>query len=348
MFYIHKPTCISPQQTFSIPDIDHLNPVTDNKMKALEPAYDAIPTGMLRRMGKAVRMGVGAALPIIREKTQGIIIGTANGGMEDCIKFLNQIIEYEEGVLTPGNFVQSTTNAIAGQMGLMNANKGYNITHVHRALAFENAILDADMLLKENPGGSFLLGGVDEISTYNYNIEYLGNWYKNRPANNQSLYSVNSPGTIAGEGSAMFLVNGMARGAAARLDAVHTLHSQNENAVATAFSNFLDSQVTEPSMIDGLITGENGDSRLLKYYEACESIINPRTSVLRFKHMTGEYPTASAVAVWLACYILQQLPIPAHLFKKRSVENNYRKIVIYNNYKGLQHSFLLLSRSSAE
>jgi hypothetical protein len=45
-----------------------------------------------------------------------MIIATANGGMEDCVKFLNQIIEYNEGLLTPANFVQSTSNAAAARL----------------------------------------------------------------------------------------------------------------------------------------------------------------------------------------------------------------------------------------
>ena len=100
---------------------------------------------ILRRMGKAVRIGVGAALPLLdgSSNPDGILIGSANGGMEDCIKFLNQVMEYDEGRLTPTNFVQSTPNAIAAQIGLATLNKGYNITHVHRGLAFENALLDA-------------------------------------------------------------------------------------------------------------------------------------------------------------------------------------------------------------
>src|ERR1700744_2725255 len=109
MLYIHQSTCISPQQTFVEIDIDTLHEPADNKLKAIEPAYEGIPPGVLRRMAKAVRMGVGASLPILAAfpLVDGFIIGTANAGMEDCIKFLNQIIQYEEGVLTPGNFVQS-------------------------------------------------------------------------------------------------------------------------------------------------------------------------------------------------------------------------------------------------
>ena len=78
-------------------------------------------------MGKAVRMGLGASIPLLQnnnEPLSGIIIGTAMGGMEDCINFLNQVIDYNEGMLTPTNFVQSTPNAIASQLGLLSNNKG--------------------------------------------------------------------------------------------------------------------------------------------------------------------------------------------------------------------------------
>jgi hypothetical protein len=87
----------------------------------------------------------------------GIIIGTANAGMEDCFHFLKQMVDYNEGLLTPGNFVQSTTNALAGQLGMMKHNTGYNITHVHLGLAFENALLDAAMRLEEYPWHNYLL-----------------------------------------------------------------------------------------------------------------------------------------------------------------------------------------------
>ena len=118
--YIHKSTCISPQQTFFDVDLVKLNLSINNILNVVEPKYEDIPLNILRRMGKAVRMGVGAALPLIKDSKNidGIIIGTANGGMEDCIKFLNQIVQFEEGRLTPTNFVQSTPNAIAAQIGL--------------------------------------------------------------------------------------------------------------------------------------------------------------------------------------------------------------------------------------
>jgi Beta-ketoacyl synthase, N-terminal domain len=343
MFYIHKTFCISPQQTFQQGDMKMLFEPVDKKLHAIEPTYEGIPPGILRRMGKAIRIGVGAALPLLKDAgpLNGIIIGTANGGMEDCIKFLNQMVQYEEDMLAPGSFVQSTSNVIAAQLGLMTANKGYNITHAHLGLSFENAAIDAAMHLNEQPGSSFLLGGVDEISGYNYNIENLAGSYKEAEISVSQLYENDSPGSIAGEGAAMFIVNNNKPGAIAKIAGIATIHSKDISIVKQQLKKFLEKNAgSQP--INLLLTGENGDNRTLPFYTACEEIVGDSAAVARFKHMTGEYPTASAIAVWLACQVLQIQQVPAHM-QKRNSGNSYRNILIYNNYKGLQHSFILVS-----
>ncbi|MEO5683492.1 MAG: beta-ketoacyl synthase chain length factor [Chitinophagaceae bacterium] len=349
MFYIHQSSCISAQQTFANADINRLLEAVDNKLLVKEPSYDGIPTGILRRMGKAIRIGVGTALPLLRSSADpvaGIIIGTADGGMEDCIKFLNQIIDYDEGMLTPTNFVQSTTNAIAAQIGLLSANKSYNITHVHRGLAFENALLDADMLVKENATASYLVGGVDEISTYNYNIEHLGGWYKKEPIAATGLYSSGTIGSIAGEGAAMFIVNAVKANALCKVTGMHMLHTEDKQVVSEQMKLFLDKHLPVAEQVDLLLTGENGDSRLLHYYTQCEAVLNKQATVARFKHMTGEYASASAAALWLVTKILKDQDLPAHMIKYASTKTAYNRVLIYNTQKGKQHSFILAERTN--
>lgn len=345
MLYIHHSTCVSPQETFPQADLEKLNSSVENKLMAIEPAYSGIPENVLRRMGKAVRMGVGAAMPLLKSdnKPDGIIIGTANGGMEDCIKFLNQIIDYDEGVLTPTNFVQSTPNAVAGQVGLLTANKSYNITHVHRGLSFETALIDAMMLVKEYPQNSYLLGAVDEISSYNYNIDFLGGWYKEELISNKDLYSSETQASIAGEGSVMFLIDGNAANAVARIDAVDCFHSDDMELVETRMKIFLDTWFLGASEIDALITGENGDTRFEVLYSRAEDLVKEDTAILRFKHMSGEYPTASAFATWLSAHLLQTQKIPAHLVKRAGDRTALKTILIYNSYKGEQHSLIKIS-----
>lgn len=343
MFYIHQASCISPQKTFSTIDLEHVTKPVDNKLYVAEPAYEGIPKNMLRRMGKAVRIGVGASLPLLDKMSSlsGFIIGTANGGMEESILFLKQIVAYEEGVLTPGSFVQSTANAIAAQLSLLTENRGYNITHVHRGLAFENAAIDAAMMVKENKGASYLLGGIDDISNYNYKLDYMDGWYKDEEVDGQSIYSTNSPGSIAGEGAAIFVVNDNDQNALAKVKAIKTLHSTDPDLIKKEFERFTKEQhVDAQSCV--FLSGENGDSRLQPFYTSCEEILDTDMTIARFKHLCGEYPTASAFALWLSCQLLNGLQMPGHMIKRQGSSEQPSSILIYNNHKNLQHSFVLI------
>lgn len=341
--FIQAHTCISPQQSIGNTHLRQAAEAMDNKLMAIEPAYEGIPPGILRRMGKAVRMGVGAALPILNQYPgiKGIVMGTANGGMEDCIKFLNQIIDYAEGMLTPGNFVQSTPNAIAAQMGLMTQNRWYNITHVHRGLAFENALQDVWMLLKEYPDREYLAGAVDEISAYNYNIDFLDGWYKKEAVTAAGLYESVTPGSLAGEGAAMFLMSNNQEGAVAELKGIRTIHTHDELLVETTLANLLSQHLPTDEKIGLLITGENGDNRLMGFYKRIERFFETGTTVARYKHLSGEFPTSTGFALWMACCPTQ---LPGHCIKTGTISSGESNILIYNNYKGLQHSFILLKK----
>jgi hypothetical protein len=345
MPYFHESICISPQVTYAEPDLTQIIVSVDNFLKVLEPDYPGIPAGVKRRMGKSVRMAVGAALPLLQKypHPDGMIIATANGGMEDCIKFLNQIIEYNEGLLTPASFVQSTSNAAAAQIALVTKNHQYNITHVHRGLAFENALMDTVMSLKEYPDRAFLLGCTDEISAYNYNIDSLAGWFRKEPVLNTALFETSENGTIPGEGSFMVWMNNEREGATARLDAVRTIHSEDPDMVLHVMKKILSENFAPGEMPDLLLTGENGDGRLLKYYDAVESAFQDSVPVGRFKHLCGDYCTATSFACWLSFHILSDGKIPPLMLKKNAGEKTVRRILIYNNYRGAQHAFILVS-----
>ncbi len=341
--YLHNSNCIYPQVAFEKLDEVSLNVSENNRLKAIEPKYEGIPKGVLRRMGKAVRIGVGAALPLIADKElEGVILGTANGGMEDCVRFFNQIIDYDEGNLTPTNFVQSTTNAIASQIGLMATNKGHNNTHVHAGLAFENALIDVFIQLRHNAQGVYLVGGVDEISDYNYNIDFLGSWNKTEPTLNTELFESQTKGSIVGEGAAMFLASGVESGAQSCVRAMETLPSGDLEDVAEWQKAFVAKHFAAGLKPDLLLTGENGDIRELQFYDAVENLY-PNTAVARYKHLTGEFPTANALGLWFANQILESQKVPAVMRKKGSPES-IKHILIYNAYHQSQHSLMLLTK----
>ncbi len=343
MFYIHQSSCITAQQAFTDPAIQTITESVNNKLYAIDANYDSIPPNVLRRLGKAVKMGIATGNSLISKcRVDGIIIGTANGGLEDCIKFLNQIIEFEEGRLTPTNFVQSTTNAIAGQLSIMSGNKGYNITHVHRGLAFENALMDVEILLKENPERTYLIGGVDEISEYNYTIENLAGAFKKEIISNTTLLQSTTEGTIAGEGAAMFLANNTKEGAIVAIKGVKTLHTTNAEIVREQLILFLEEHLKNNETIDLLFSGRNGDVRLNVYYDTCEAQLPAQTPVVHYKHTTGDFATTSAIALWLAAKTIESNSL--HTLIKIPFTNTVKNILLYNTYKGNQHSFILLSK----
>jgi hypothetical protein len=393
MLYIHRTTCISPQPADfpgggwaasagaeagrgalagpgSNADGCPLAGPVDGVYKVVEPVYAGIPAGALRRMSKAVRMGLGAALPLIREdRIDGILIGSGDGGMEESVKFLRQIVDYAEGMLAPGHFVQSIPNAIASQIGLSSHNRGYNSTYVHRGLAFEHALVDAVMLVSEHAGSRYLVGGVDEVSGYHYQIELADGWYKRALQPGIALYDYDSPGTIAGEGAALFVVSGepvgvlaadvsaagssaadasaagaLASGALAAVRGIETFHGADEEVVAARLRAFLLRYLPAGARPGLFLSGENGDSRALPFYTACEAILDPAVPVARYKHLCGEYPTASAFAVWLALQLAPGQALPSHMVKRAGNAFSLPYILLYNNHKLLQHSFILLER----
>ncbi|HEY4288582.1 MAG TPA: beta-ketoacyl synthase chain length factor [Puia sp.] len=306
MLYIHQAEAISPQE------------IVTNKLEVKEPSYEGVPRNLLRRMGKSVRMGIGASAPILRSTPRpvsGIVIGTGNGGTADSYSFLQQMKEYGEELLTPGTFSQSTSNAMASQLSMMDQNNNYNLTHVHRGLAFEMALLDVSLLSLENERAFYLLAGVDELSPSNYALDEMEGWYP--------------PGIVAGEGAAAFLVSGKPQNAMAAVRAVATLHSSDPEVVRKQLEKFLATHLPAGESISGFVSGENGDARLSDYYKACTTVVGPGTPVILFKKRCGEYPTASAFGLWLACQRLSG-----------EGAGNY---LIYNTYKGRQHSFILLT-----
>ena len=342
-------SCISPQKTFEDALFNReLIRHVGNQYLALEPSYNGlIPASLLRRMGKAVRMGVGAGLPLILRNPGlgGIILGTANGGLEDCLKFLNQIVDYEEGTLTPTNFVQSTPNAVAGNLALMSKNTGYNATHVHKGLAFECALLDAMMLLNEKRSKSFLLGSVEEISAYNYNIDFLAGYFKLEDSASDTLLDSNTAGTVCGEGAAMFIVSSenSEKALAQILDVEQISFPENEE-LNDKLSLFLSKNGLSAEKIDALILGYSGDNRNDHLYDQFYQKSFSHSSVFSYKNLTGDYPSSSSFATWLAVTLLAGNALPAALLRHESANmGKPQNVLIYNHYQGVQHGFILLS-----
>jgi hypothetical protein len=344
--YILQHTCISPQITFDNSFLEgHIELHVGNKYFAKEPNYsDLIPRGLLRRMGKAVRMGIGTGLPLVEKykNLDGIILGSANGGLEDCLKFLNQIVQYEEGTLTPTNFVQSTPNAVAGLLALMSKNTGYNNTHVSKGLAFESALLDAILLFEQENVSQLLVGSVEEASTYNYNIDFLTGFFKEEEISSDQLLNSNTKGSVRGEGAAMFVVSNSKENALCEIVDVDQFTYPKKGTIEEKAMQFLAKNQLSPESIDALMLGFNGDNRSDYWYHDLMNSFNHST-VYTYKNLAGEYPTVSGFSLWLTSNILEGATIPTEVVYRDS-GRNIQNMLIYNHYNDAQHGFILVKK----
>ena len=350
--YITDLKAISSQDTYSSNFLEgDIREIKNTTFDAFEPNYlEFIPKGLLRRMGKAVRMGVGVGLPLVKKHNDidGIIIGTANGGLEDCIKFLNQIVEYDEGVLTPTNFVQSTPNAVAGQLALMGQNNSYNITYTNGGTSFENAILDALLLFEENNAEKLLIGGLEEISDYNYNIDLQADKYKDELVSNLELLDSKTKGTVCGEGANLFIVEKDAKDYFAEIIDIEQITYPNFDDLSLLLETMLEKNNLSIDDIDSVMLGYNGDIRHNKWYDFVGKELLANASQYSFKNLIGDFRSVSSFAVWLSAHLLNgTLKDESSILIEKKEGNKASKKkyhLIYNNFDTVRHGFILLSK----
>ena len=341
--YIKDLACISPQKTFE-DDFFGSEPIiyTGSQLKAVEPSYAEIPRSQLRRMGKSNRMATGAAMPLLEKwKTDGIIIGTTDGGMEDCHRFLNQIVKFEEGTLTPTNFVQGSPSSPAGGLALMSNNSGYNNTHSNKGLSFENCLMDADLLFIEGRAKRLMVGCVEEISQAQYKIETLAGFIKQEEISTNKLIGCGTVGAVNGEGAAMFVVDSENDGAIAEIVDSEMISCPILNDLTLKVKLLLERNGLAVSEIDALMLGYSGDSNSDFWYSDFANDLFPNTGILSFKNLFGETPSASAFATWFAANLLSGKSVPEMAIQK-PISGVLKTILIYNHYQGNQHGFVLV------
>lgn len=291
------------------------NPENRPYLPACEPDYKRIITNatLRRRMSRIVKMGVACGLECISdmpsEKIHGIITATGLGCLADTEKFLNTLIENKERMLNPTPFIQSTFNTIGAQIALFRQIHAYNMTYVHRGLSFESALLDAVLKIWEG-AENILVGAMDEITESSYIIQQRLGLLKE---------------IQAGEGAQFFLLSRDAgEQPLAEIRAVETFAGQQTaEEINTRIVSFLQRNGLETQDIHRLITGMN---------EPAQTVLFPKSIHLSFKDECGEYPTASAYAVWKAVNEAQQC-------------TETTNILIYNHHHSINHSLILIRKS---
>ncbi|OEK09626.1 3-oxoacyl-ACP synthase [Flavivirga aquatica] len=349
--YINSLGSISCQKTFDNSSfLDEIISYEDHIILAVDPNYkDYISPANSRRMAKGVKMGVVASKIALNEANletvDAIITGTGMGCLKDSEKFLSAIINNDEQFLTPTSFIQSTHNTVGGQIALGLQCKGYNFTYVHASISFESAVLDAKLMLENNEANTILVGGVDEIEDYTCSLHKLVNHIKKEKVNSTDLLRSKTEGAVFSEGANFFVLSNLKQESSyAQIVEIRTYNTLGNTSITDTASAFLKENNLNTEVIDLLILGNNGDVRYDGFYNELSAGIFKNTQQVYYKHLCGEFNTASSFGVWLASKILKTQKLPEQVKLNNIQPSNYKTVLLYNQYRGENHSFTLLRR----
>jgi len=352
MIYINGLANISPQPTFNNKEfLTDIRQYKTNMLQCIEPDYSHFfHPNALRRIGRVLRLGWAGAKSCLDDAglqtPDTICVGTGKGCFKNTHIFLDSVIVNDEKFVPPSPFIQSAHGSIASQIAIQTGCKNYNMTYSHRAFSFESALLDAVMILKEDKYKNVLVGGVDEIEEIQFRtFDRIGH-FKNPETNNLSLLTKKSKGTIAGEGSAFFfLENHPTEKTYARIRSVHTFSNpKGQIEIEKQIETFLSNNSLSVNELDLFIPGLNGDLDFDWIYNDLMKSIFLETNQVYYKHLCGEYHTSSAFAMWLSSMIIHRQVIPEIIDFNKKPLREVRNILIYNQYRNVNHSLILVSR----
>lgn len=347
--YITGTSAISPQLTFGQEQyLPNATAPSEDYFTAIEPDYKAyIDPKLSRRMARIIKMGIATTQDCLNQsqvaQPEAIIVGTGLGCLQDTERFLADMVDNNEGLLSPTAFIQSTHNTIAGQIALILNCPHHNFTFAQRGHSFENALQDALLQLEEGHR-PVLVGGIDEITPTLHEILVQTNCV-DKPAGRYPDLKATKQLPTLGEGAAFFLLSDTPSDQAkACIENMHAFYAPDSlDEIQTQISDFLDRSNMKLAEIDAIMMGYNGYEKDDAIYQYLHKRLWKDKTILSFKNLCGEYFTASAFGLHLATQILHEQTIFENTLVtgKLGTLNN---ILLYNHYKGQYHSLILLSR----
>lgn len=292
-----------------------------------EPDYASyIDPKMIRRMSRIIKMGVVSAIECLKnagiDQPGAILTATAYGCLEDSSQFLRRMIEFEEKMLSPTAFIQSTHNTVGAQIALLLKCHQYNNTIVHRAFSFENALIESALLLLEN-FQSVLTGAADENTNDLQMILSRFGVYR-------------SSADFPGEGAFFFLLEkNKPAGALALLKTVTTFYGDLQpKDLKNLISETLQSNNMSIKDIDLILKAYRDENKNLP------TVAVPEIQQFSFRHLCGDFPTSSAFGLMLATEILSKQRSPE---KMRELAFPLNHILLYVQNDKFHHSLMLIS-----
>ena len=303
---------------------------------------------MSRRLSTTVNMSSVASTKALQEagieKPDAIIVGTGMGCSQDSEKFLKNVLENNEEFLTPTFFIQSTHNTVSGQIALGLQCHGYNFTYVNSSSSLEFSMLDAKLQILDGEAENVLVGSTDEQTERTMELYKLNNSIKKEENLPVDYLNSTTEGVIWGEGSSFFVLGkDKTENSYAQLKDIQIINTLELDETQKFIKDFLEKNNLRNEDIDSVILGFNGDSKSDVYYKNASELF-PNSSLLYYKHLSGEFNTASGFSTFMACQILKNQEIPEVMkindVKKQSIQN----VLLYNHFGRRDHNLVLLEK----
>lgn len=280
------------------------------------------PARRLRRLGRAqamalsaVKRALGATQPPLEPDLRTCVcVGTGWAEIGDEVLFLTKMIEQGELGASPTKFANSVHNALASQLALEFGWSAENHTFTHSALSFEAALTAAWLLFRTGRAQRVVACGIDSLAEF---LEIRGHLLGRMDDGSGPLEPLTGPprqGTIPGEGGGA-LILAPPDAASARLARVEAVRARGMVPSTRDLSllDWLRVQAADMELdlsgVDLVLLGANQDVRLEGQYRGVVEGLSARAFGV-YRHRTGDFDTASAVAAVLGVRAIQAGAVP--------------------------------------
>ncbi|GBE11963.1 3-oxoacyl-[acyl-carrier-protein] synthase 2 [bacterium BMS3Bbin14] len=275
-----------------------------------------LPPRLVRRLKRLPRLALSLALAAhehsgLTRKPAAIFMGTGWGALSETYDFLTRLTETEEQFPSPTDFVGSVHNAAASQVAIMFGATGANITTSGGDCSFEQALLAAALLVKDQDQSALVLGA-DE------GHDYLS------PLLDPSI----APSLPLADGGGALVVSKMTRGTQCRVRVPFYSSRRAADVLAALVAWCGGQQVRENC---GLIlagipaaTRQDGEMQLAQFLTRTGS----SAPVIRYRALTGEFASASAVAAVAAASVIESGRVPGTMTKDTDIPLAHKNVLV--------------------
>lgn len=254
----------------------------------------------------------------------GVYVGTGLGSLDETTIFIENMIQQNENLPKPANFINSVHNAAASSLALEFGLKGENLTVTHREISFDAALWHALSGLRQGRVKRAVVCGADELNYYHVLAGSTKRFWKTEAQPLKPLAPGNSRGTFLGEGAAVCVLAAGGGSLGKVLGAKFGRYRRdlrtyiNLPEAGDFLAQLIDSAGIKPSEVDLLLSGADGDGRLDAVYLRVGEELGRRAGRViphgTYKQLCGDYRAASAFGFVTAALVLRDGRAPAGLF----------------------------------